>query len=190
MDQATLNRPDVNEAADSFMAVATCNLEAYRDLSHVTLESTERLEKIGIGLARNVIDKSVAAAAHAGDAEAAQSNAPSVEDWMRAQREIGDTLVNASQELARAMADYSNRLSETLRSSRVQVPVLPWGFSPLAFNADVFLNFWNQTLERAGGAARTATEAVQEQARHAQQVGQHVGQQAAESVRPKGKGER
>ncbi|HEU0199487.1 MAG TPA: hypothetical protein VFR86_03540 [Burkholderiaceae bacterium] len=180
-----LNQPNVNPAAESFVAIANCNIEAYRQLTQVALDSTERLEKIGISFTRNVVDKSLSAAERAGNSEQSQPavSVPDIDDFLRAQREIGDTLVNASQQLARTMNDYSNRLKETLQSNRVQLPVTPMAFTPFAFGTDAILNFWNQTYERAGELMRGVTETATQQAQHAQQVGQQVGQQAVDTAR-------
>lgn len=182
---ATVNQANLNRAAEPFVAIANCNIEAYRQLTQVALDSTERLEKIGLSLTRNVVDKSFTAAERAGDGD--QGNVavavPDIDDFLRAQREIGDTLVNASQQLARTMTDYSNRLKETLQSNRVQLPLAPIGFTPFAFGTDAILNFWNQTYERAGELMRGVTETASQQAQHAQQVGQQVGQQAVDTAR-------
>jgi hypothetical protein len=155
MNQLTANQP-----AESLMALAQCNLDAYRQVARVTLDSTERLEKIGIAFARNVVDKSFAVAETAGNGDATRIPTPDLNDWLRAQREIGDTLVNASQQLARTMTDYGNRLNETFAGANLQAPfALQTGFNP-----DVFMSFWNQTYERYGDMLKGVAETVEVEA--------------------------
>jgi hypothetical protein len=144
-----MNQLTTNPTAESLMALCMCNLDAYRQVARVTLDSTERLEKIGLSLARHVLDKSFSAAEHAGNGEAA---APDLSDWMRAQREIGDTLVNASQQLARTMSDYGTRLNQTFSLNQASTAM------PLGFSTDALVNFWNQSYERYGALVKGMTE--------------------------------
>jgi hypothetical protein len=152
-----MNQPTLIQPNESLMAVAMCNLAAYRQVAQVTLDSTERLEKIGLAFARNVMDKSFAAAENAGNGQGGQVTTPDLNDWLRAQREIGDTLVNASQQLARTMTDYGNRLNQTLASNKLPSPA---GFlpSPVGFGPDAIVNFWNQTYERYGEMVKEISE--------------------------------
>ncbi|HEU0200610.1 MAG TPA: hypothetical protein VFR86_09245, partial [Burkholderiaceae bacterium] len=156
----SMNQLTVNQPTESLMALALCNLDAYRQVARVTLDSTERLEKIGIAFARNVVDKSFAVAETAGNGDATRMPTPDLNDWLRAQREIGDTLVNASQQLARTMTDYGNRLNETLSGGSLQAP---FALQP-PFNPDMFMSLWNQTYERYGEMLKGVAETVEAEA--------------------------
>jgi hypothetical protein len=154
----------MTQPTETMMAVCMCNLAACHELAQLTLDSTERLEKIGLALARNLVNKGFAAVENAGDGAAAPAVAPDLNDWLRAQREIGDTLANASQLFAQTMSDYGSRLNETLTMSAMRMPMpmpmMPMPLPMAGIGGDAIFGLWRESYRGFGEMVQAMTAPV------------------------------
>jgi len=136
--------PSTNEAAGTMMALYRRHLDTCRQMADVMLDTTARLEQIGLNVARDAVHGSFDAAKTAGSGDMAAAKAPGPEGLLTVQREIADTMGKMSGEMVRLMGEYGSGLTQTLGATMHSNPLPPGtGFEALT-------QAWNDTMQRFG----------------------------------------
>ena len=138
---------------------ATAMLSAYRrqvdtcrKVADLMLDATGRLEQIGLNIARNALHGGLEAAGSLGGGQPA--HAPSADQLMQFQREIGDTIGAFNGEMMRLMTDYGTQLAASLGAAAMPagVPGVPGGPG-----FDALSRSWSDAMQRYNEMLRAMT---------------------------------
>jgi hypothetical protein len=141
--------------ASAMVAGFRRQVETCRKVADLMLDTTGRLEQIGLKVARSALHGGLDAAGSLGTADGGAPNLapPNVDAMMQYQREIADTIGAMNGEMVRLMTEYSTQLSQSFGMS--MMPNMTAGYSAPGF--DALARSWNDAMQRYTSMLQGAT---------------------------------
>jgi hypothetical protein len=130
-------------------------VETCRKVADLMLDTTGRLEQIGLKVARSALHGGLDAAGSLGTADggAPSMAPPNVDALMQFQREIADTIGAMNGEMVRLMTEYGTQLSQSFGMS--MMPNMTAGYNAPGF--DALARSWNEAMQRYTSMIQGAT---------------------------------
>ena len=146
--------------ASAMVAGYRRQVETCRKVADLMLDTTGRLEQIGLKVARSALHGGLDAAGSlstgvgTGEAGAPNLAPPNVDALMQFQREIADTIGAMNGEMVRLMTEYGTQLSQSFGMSMMPNMTAGFGAAP---GFDALTRSWNEAMQRYTSMLQGAT---------------------------------